>query len=421
MQERIYYSQPDESDVLLNIRRNPASQVKRTIDTTVSLIGTVLRDDLTDASYIDRKKELVMRWESAGSEAFRLDYDPSVSPHALYEDIVSYLGEYRFEVPEYKYKQRFTRTKSDNMLRLRGEKDDTPMLVFGENAIKDKIENGENVGKVQADLRGMQRVEELLKNAKTGDRILYASPPDKEYGYDYGFFYDGRVEELEGGEKILHLRALRIDETSDLEVFNTAMTQMTGAPSDHTSPNQFIENPVHITDLVSDAEINKILHSVFRFESNDKSIIKFHSQIEWMQPYIDGFIELIKNNAPLAQIQQAFHALENLALDLKEESSQETVVYQEGNLTQSFTDFVDVFGFKPPDVQGTCGSSGGRSSNNIFGSGSIFSGAVRGGSSQEWFTCPECSYKANGPVGNKCPGCGLTKESYAAKSGVMCD
>lgn len=41
---------------------------------------------------------------------------------------------------------------------------------------------------------------------------------------------------------------------------------------------------------------------------------------------------------------------------------------------------------------------------------------------QEWFSCPKCSYKADGPVGNTCPGCNLTKEEFAAEEGVVvCD
>jgi hypothetical protein len=40
---------------------------------------------------------------------------------------------------------------------------------------------------------------------------------------------------------------------------------------------------------------------------------------------------------------------------------------------------------------------------------------------QEWFNCPKCKYKADGPVGNKCPGCNLTKEAYAEETGVVCD
>jgi hypothetical protein len=40
----------------------------------------------------------------------------------------------------------------------------------------------------------------------------------------------------------------------------------------------------------------------------------------------------------------------------------------------------------------------------------------------EWFVCPKCKFKADGPIGNKCPGCNLTKEDYAEESGdPVCD
>lgn len=431
MQERGYFythSRANDGELPQKVGLNHVKTLAPRIDAAVVLVDAVLQEDLDTASYLDRKKDLIHhKGETVGSEAFRLDYDPAVSAEALYEDVVSYLGEYRFEVPEYRYKQRFTRTVDDPSLRLRGEKDDTSMITYGDKAIKKKIEEGEDVGKVKADLAGMKKVESLLKTAKTGDRILYASPPDEEYGYDYGFFYDGRVEEIEGGEKILHVRALRIEPESNLEEFNKALTEITGSETSHVTPNQFIENPELITQPISDMEINKILQSVFHFESDAKRLDKFKSSIQQMMPYIDGFIVLIKNDAPLAQRQQALHALENLALSLKEDAANgedEVVLYDRSISTPSnltFNNFVDKFGYKPPDVQGTCGNSGGRSSNNIFGAGSIFTGAAKGGSNQEWFTCPECSFKANGPIGNKCPGCGLTKESHAAKSGVMCD
>lgn len=41
---------------------------------------------------------------------------------------------------------------------------------------------------------------------------------------------------------------------------------------------------------------------------------------------------------------------------------------------------------------------------------------------QEWFNCPKCGYKADGPIGNTCPGCNLTKDEYAAEEGaIVCD
>jgi hypothetical protein len=66
-----------------------------------------------------------------------------------------------------------------------------------------------------------------------------------------------------------------------------------------------------------------------------------------------------------------------------------------------------------------CAGGGGGSFISSFGGGARM--GVVGGSSQEWFTCPKCHHKADGPVGNTCPGCGLTKEAYAIESGVSCN
>ncbi len=71
-----------------------------------------------------------------------------------------------------------------------------------------------------------------------------------------------------------------------------------------------------------------------------------------------------------------------------------------------------------------CGKSagvkiGGNNVNAMLNSVSQFGKKAPEG--QEWFSCPKCSFKADGPVGNSCPGCGLTKEAYAEESGISCD
>lgn len=71
------------------------------------------------------------------------------------------------------------------------------------------------------------------------------------------------------------------------------------------------------------------------------------------------------------------------------------------------------------------GCSGGGGSNDVF-FGSLIPRFTLpgggGGGSREWFTCPKCPYKADGPIGNMCPGCGITKEQFAKDSGEpICD
>lgn len=41
---------------------------------------------------------------------------------------------------------------------------------------------------------------------------------------------------------------------------------------------------------------------------------------------------------------------------------------------------------------------------------------------QEWFNCPKCGYQADGPVGDSCPNCRITKEQFSVESGQeVCD
>lgn len=66
-------------------------------------------------------------------------------------------------------------------------------------------------------------------------------------------------------------------------------------------------------------------------------------------------------------------------------------------------------------------SGGGQKFNFTNALGTRQGVAAPGEKQDEWFNCPKCSYKANGPVGNSCPGCGLTKTQYAQESGISCD
>lgn len=86
---------------------------------------------------------------------------------------------------------------------------------------------------------------------------------------------------------------------------------------------------------------------------------------------------------------------------------------------------------KVAEVMAACGLSGGFSLGKIGKSiTSLISSTIKGTSNivgsteHEWFVCPRCSYKADGPVGGTCPrdkgGCGLTKEEYSQLGGQVC-
>lgn len=67
-------------------------------------------------------------------------------------------------------------------------------------------------------------------------------------------------------------------------------------------------------------------------------------------------------------------------------------------------------------------AGGGKKKKNILNSLTPRIGLEKDDEEQEWFNCPKCGYQADGPIGNTCPGCNLTKDEYAAEEGaIVCD
>jgi len=81
---------------------------------------------------------------------------------------------------------------------------------------------------------------------------------------------------------------------------------------------------------------------------------------------------------------------------------------------RSFGNILDAVAERP-------GCAGGGSSKQAIAVGSVNPRLGIVGGSQEWFNCPKCEYKADGPIGDICPGCGITKEEYALEVDVVCD
>lgn len=139
-----------------------------------------------------------------------------------------------------------------------------------------------------------------------------------------------------------------------------------------------------------------------------------------MDPYINKVIQLIQGCAPIDQQQKAFHALENYFLELKDQKRyrDEHVIFTSERPREAvpFEHFVSSYGYEPPQTQGSCGSSGGRNSNDMYGTGSIFKSekgsaeAVSNAASGDMkcVTCPFCHEMVDAIVTSskiECPEC----------------
>jgi hypothetical protein len=351
--------------------------------------------------------------ELVSSAGFSVEYESRVFDQELRDDVVSYLGEYRFKLQKYDYELVFSPTSEEGW-RLRDPHRLEAMGIKAERSIDERRLRSESTHRETAEAVGIELLEKQLETAEEGDSVVWASPPgSKEEGYgDYGFFYIGKVRRSVEAKKEVAMTAIRV-ENPTLEQFNRAFQELSGVAVNFSKAEDFISKPVITAALAKDL-VDDVLLRNFALGEDPTEQTRFASVIERIRPRIDQFIRYVRFGTT-EEKKKAFHALENLALQVKKdlETGLEIVFEQ----PVKFQVFIDQYGFEPPKVAGSCPIK----SPNLLGQYQALNKAL-GKDKQEWFTCPKCNYKADGPVGNSCPGCGLTKEAYIEETGAeACD
>ena len=347
-------------------------------------------------SVIQRTPEVTKPEVFHNDYVFRIDYAPDTPDAVLQNDVVTYLEEYRLKVQKSHYDLLYTKG-NDGQLALRSSDNGGSMVAIGRNAISDRLKNGHSVVKESADLLGMQKIEEYMTDAKAGDTILWASPPDPSVGYDYGFFYVGQVEALQGEGKRLKMAAIRLDNSPALQQFNSALSLLKQEPVAFETVNEFISNPQRIERAVAEQELDFVLKGTFEFQADPKEEAKKLYIKTKIQPYIDTLKLFVKDGASKNILRRMMFALENYTLQLSSEYDQgvsgQTVVYEDASRSLSLGQFIDRHAYVPPKVVGSCDVDSSATSPNTLGYTSIFSpGSFSlGGEQKEWsYTLGEC-------------------------------
>jgi hypothetical protein len=352
---------------------------------------------------------------------FRLEYRKNVPDQVLIDDVVSYLGEYRFSLPKFSYELKFSNGKLRDPHRL------DSMEELSQRAIDASMSKGKFSTREQAEKTAFQKLDQDLKVAKHGDTIVWISPPGpKEDGYgDYGFVFFGKVEGNGALEKKIKMTAIRI-ENPTIEQSGNVIQILSGNRPSYKTAEGFLANPLVLTENLSEEYVDSVLGTVFSFKANPQEQKNFNKIIAKMFPLIAEFVHSAKDPwKKQSEKIKELYSLENYALRLKREYKQSLIKGE--NIVVDFKpniglmDIRGEYGHEPPKVAGSCPSS--NKSSNILSRNSFINSLLGNSLSedQEWFHCPKCSYKADGPIGNQCPGCGLTKEAYAEESGVSCD
>lgn len=344
--------------------------------------------------------------ERLGSQAFNLEYEPAVADLELRDDVVSYLGEYRFQLDKFRYGFVFSGDSKTTMC-LRDTRRGEPMRTKILRAIEERKKLGLPTEREEAELAGIEHLDEQLRFVQSAGTILWASPPGpKEQGYgDYGFLFLGQVRRMRELHAEVSMVAIRV-ENPTLEGFNSALSMLLQEDIAFERAEDFLQSPWVVNTQVPESTVDAVLKEVFPKKNGETQEEKFKQIIKELDLLISDFIRFTKHGSKEEKL-RAFYTLENYALALKEAKSL-------GSYRFRLDELVPYYSYKPPAAAGSCGSTADMSSNNIFNKFNALHKALFGES--EWFKCPKCDYQADGPVGNKCPNCGLTKEEYARKS-----
>lgn len=347
------------------------------------------------------------------SLAFRHEFYEEAKKHQIRDDLVSYLGEYRFAVSEYNY-----RLGIANGI-LVDSNTGEQMSLKAKKAIGIKKRNGLNTSREEAEFEGFINLEKGLSERPFGTVVWFSPPGPSEEGYgDYGFAFVGRRN---GNE--LEMTAIRLEKPA-ISDFNKAANVLWGEKG-YKKAEDLLRQPMVID--ISLGKIKEFIHGNFEVQ-DEKSKTVFAKALEKLGGIIEEASLIIKNGT-LEQKQKAFHTVENLAIELKERLEsilKENVVFMLDHGMSKLSTFMDIDRYtnKPKLVTGSCGSTSSKNvlnSSNVFNKLSSLSNLLSLTEDNEWFTCPKCSYKATGPVGDECPKCHLTKDEYAESGAEVCD
>jgi len=329
--------------------------------------------------------------------AFSPEYRKSVHKDLLRDDIVSYLGEYRFKVKTYDYEILYSLGK-DKTYALRDKYEEDTMTNKAKRAIIKNEDNGRSTRRETAELLGLISLESQIEYADDGDSILWVSPPGpKNEGYgDYGFIYIGSVERLLAHGKKILMTAVRIDNPTK-DKLNFYLSLATGKQINFHDEVDFLKNPFVIKSSLSGTK--ELLFDLFNIKQGEYIQNKFIEAIDILSPFIDKFVDLTQRGAPIKDKKEVLNVLENLASEIYESTNYKCG--QNVRILQSlnFSEAVRFFSYEPLKVAGSCGSSGGSTSifsNNIFNSGQSLIESVLNNDHYEDYECPHCGKRLSG-------------------------
>lgn len=301
-----------------------------------------------------------------------------------------------------------------------------------------RAENGsQEIEREEAEIRGFLKIQEVLTadETKVGTAFFVISPPglteDTPYVHNFVDSYE-LVEDQEGNRSVQYTRFAsplgyenykEIAEGLDPNYFDGQI-----GPIDAW----YLENPILVPAEQGYQDTDEVFAKLFAKDVKAMEEREFQELWKIYSPFALYYLDqLTKDNFDPIAVAEAYNAL-LLSTEDKEMQSQtkEIDIFVASDVTtlshvdnRHISAMVRQYGRRDvKEVRAGCGKSGGFSfgggSANVLANSVASFASVSG--SQEWFSCPKCQYQADGPIGNTCPGCKLTKDEFAESGGEVC-
>jgi hypothetical protein len=269
-------------------------------------------ESFAEAHYYPKPREVV------SSGGFDVEYSRLVDNQTLYNDVVSYLGEYRFGLGRYDYPLQFVQDGSATRIidPVSGES----MRAKTKRAIWDKRVNRASSVREEADDEGMGNLVAGMVTAKGGDAIWWGSLPgsvEDNFG-TYAFIHVGQVvrtvQTREGVRKDIAMSSIRVENPS-LQAFNEVHDKLTGQNLRVATPEDLLRSPVVVSGTTKDL-LEKAIRNRFIVNGGENEKEWFDSAIADLRPAIEDFMYLVKHGTREEKL-DAFHTLEKHAAQLQ--------------------------------------------------------------------------------------------------------
>lgn len=288
--------------------------------------------------------------EQREAQAFKVEFYERGKREQIREDLVSYLGEYRFEVPEFTYEMNLKAG------RLTDPTTGELMTSKAKKAIEDRRKDGLNISREIAELSGLLSLESQLKENSKGTVIWFSPPGEKNEGYgDYGFGYTGKVEDDK-----LKMTAIRL-ENPQITDFNRASLALFN--KEFEKAEDFLSAPV-VLDIEEEI-VKDFIRGNFNIRENTGV---FDKSLRSMRNVISDCVDIIQYGSQ-EQKHMAMHVIENISLEMK-------ALYENGEITLENIDYIPLsltlamksrkYTVPPPKVLGSCGATSAPQTNEIF-------------------------------------------------------